>query len=186
MALNAHVICLDGIKPGRIDDVRARRTRDVRAARAMAFLAPDIPFGHRLGTDVVIHRMAAVAQRTCRTLEIVRRIEGCPPVRARLDDVWRPDLVRDVPLHGKRKIVVADFLEIALFPFASVDEGDIVRRKWKDRIGFGKVRNDGVGVFPRVAHHVGHAGLAPSLVEAGVTRLACRGAGVLRFEQEES
>src|SRR5260370_23404008 len=117
MALDAHVICLDGIKPGRIHDVRARRTRYVRAARAMAFLASDIPFGHGLGADVVIHRMAAVAQRTCRTLEIVRRIESGPPVRACLDDVWRPALMGDVPFHGNRLSAVADLPQPPVLSF---------------------------------------------------------------------
>ena len=101
----------------------------MRGARTVAFLAPDIPFGHGLGADVVIHRMATVAERTCRTFEIVGRIESRPPVRTCLDDIWPPDLVGDVPLHGKRKIVVSDFLEIALLPDASVDEGDIVLGK---------------------------------------------------------
>ena len=35
----------------------------------------------------------------------------------------------DVPLNRKWKIIVADFLEIALLPDASVDEGDIVLGK---------------------------------------------------------
>ena|SRR5437867_7621437 len=144
----------------------------------MAFLAPDIPLGHGLGADIVVYRMAAVAQRTRRTLEVVGRIECRPPVRPGFDDIRRPDLLRDVPLHGKREIIVADFLEIALLPLASVDEGDIARREWKDRIGLGKVWNDGVGVFPRIAYDVCHAGLAPPLIEAGMTRLACRGTGV--------
>src|SRR5262245_10518917 len=39
-------------------------------------------------------------------------------------------------------------------------------------------------MFPRVAYDVGHAGFAPSLVDGRVTGLTCRGAGVLRFEQE--
>ena len=56
---------------------------DVLAARAVAALAADVPFGDRLRLDVVVDRMAAVAERTGRPLHVVGRIERHPPVGVR-------------------------------------------------------------------------------------------------------
>lgn len=61
VALNAGVVRRHEIHPGRIEDIVARRLAHMFAARAVAALAPDIPFCHGFGLDVVIDRMASVA-----------------------------------------------------------------------------------------------------------------------------
>jgi len=47
----------------------------MRGAWSMTFLAADIPLGHRLGLDVVVHRMAAVAKGAGRAFEVVAGVE---------------------------------------------------------------------------------------------------------------
>ena len=44
------------------------------AAGTVASLTADVPFGHLFGLDVVVGRMAAVAQGTARTRRIVARL----------------------------------------------------------------------------------------------------------------
>src|SRR5260370_5057491 len=129
MTLDADVIRLDIIEPGGIHNVRPGRTLNMRGPRSMTFLAADVPFRYSLGLDVVVHRMAAIAKGAGRALEVIAGVERNPPVGTCLQGVRRPRLVGDVPLNGKWKIVVADFLEVALLPDASVDEGDIVLGK---------------------------------------------------------
>ena len=83
--------------------------------------------------------MAAVAERSSRALEIVRRIKRCPPVGVVGYEISSPHFVRDVPLRRLRKIIVADFREIPLLPPAAIDEGDIVFRKREQRIELGEI-----------------------------------------------
>ena len=51
---------------------------------SVALLAADVPFGDGLGLDVVVHRMAAVAERAGRPLAVVGGIVRHPPVGVRL------------------------------------------------------------------------------------------------------
>src|SRR5439155_17861198 len=80
VALNAHVVGLDKTEPSRIDDVGSRRAGDVGASRTVAFFAADVPFGNRLRLDVVIDRMAAIAEWPGGPRRVLRRVELSPPV----------------------------------------------------------------------------------------------------------
>src|ERR1700757_3377417 len=104
----------------------------MRFARAVTSLAADVPLGHGLGLDVVIHGMTAVAKRAGRALKIIRRIQWRPPVRGVGNEILAPNLVRNVPLHRQREVVVADLLEITLFPSAAIDEGDVILSEVED------------------------------------------------------
>jgi hypothetical protein len=120
MALHADIVRMDVIEAGGVHDVRAGWMLNMCGSGSVAFLTADIPFRYRFGLDVVVHRMAAVAKRARGALEIITGIQRDPPVGSGLDGIGSPNLMSDVPLHGQRKIVVADFLKIALLPFASV------------------------------------------------------------------
>ena len=93
------------------------------------FSQPDVPFGDGLGLDVVVHRVAAVAQRAGGPLHVVGRIVSRPPIGAIGDQISAPALIGHVPLRGQRKVVVADLGEVALLPLAAIDEGDGVLRE---------------------------------------------------------
>src|SRR6478735_12754717 len=125
MALNANIVRIDEIEPRRINNVGPRRMAHVIASRSMAFLATDIPFRDRFFLNVVVDRMASVAQRPRRPLHVVRRVESRPPIGAVPNEIRTPYLVRNIPLSGQHNVVVSYFLEIALFPLAAVYEGDI-------------------------------------------------------------
>lgn len=74
VARDARVSRSDIVHPGRIENVAARRMRDMFASRPMTAFTADIPLCDLLGLTVVIDRMAAVAQRPRRPLHIVGRI----------------------------------------------------------------------------------------------------------------
>ena len=150
----------------------------MRGARAVALFAAHVPLRHGLGLDVVVHRMAAVAQRAGGALHVVVGIKSRPPVGAGRGLIGPPDLMRDVPLRAERIVIVALLREIALLPLAAVDEGDVVLREFHQRIGLGEVGKDRVGMRLRIAHHVRHAGLAPAVVYRRMARLAGRGSGI--------
>src|SRR6202050_2379471 len=67
---NAGVVRRDIIEPGRIDDRGPDGIGDMGAARSVAGFAADVPFGYALCLDVVVDRMAAVAERPGRPLHI--------------------------------------------------------------------------------------------------------------------
>ena len=81
------------IETGGIHDVGAGRVRYMIASGAVALFATDIPFGHGLVLNVVVDRMAAVAERTGGPLHVVRRIKRSPPVGPVLHEVGSPDLI---------------------------------------------------------------------------------------------
>ena len=117
-----------------IDDGRGHRILDVKAARAVAFLAADVPFGDGLGLDVVVHRMTAVAERSGRTLHLVGRIVLSPPIGAGFDVIPPPRLGSHVPLRRKHEVVVAAFREVPLLPLAAVGERDVFLAKGHQRV----------------------------------------------------
>lgn len=80
VTLNAHIGSLDRVEPGRVDDIRLRRPAHVSGAGAMAFLTANIPFGHGLGFDVVVDRVATVTKRAGWALHVVCGIKRNPPV----------------------------------------------------------------------------------------------------------
>src|SRR5947199_9432358 len=125
MALDARVTGGDGIEAGWINDVAASGTGRVIAAGSVTALASDVPFGHGVGGEVVVHGMAAVAEGAGRALHIVGGIVGHPPIGVVRDEIGTPDLVRNVPLRPQRKIIVTDLRKVTLFPDAAVNESDV-------------------------------------------------------------
>src|ERR1700682_2502251 len=100
MTLDADIVRLDIIEPGGIHNVRPRRTLNMHGSRSVALFTTDIPLRYRLGPDVIVHRMAAVAERAGRAFEIIAGVERHPPVGAGFHGIRRPDLMGDVPLNG--------------------------------------------------------------------------------------
>src|ERR1700693_4663292 len=90
VALNAYIIGRYIVELRRIDDGGSIRVRYVLATRTMAALAADVPFGDALGRNVVVHRVAAIAQRSGGPLEVVGWIQRRPPIGAILDKVRSP------------------------------------------------------------------------------------------------
>lgn len=172
MALDTGIVRTNEVETRGIDDVCSRGMRNMQAPRPVASLTADIPFGYRFRLDVVIHRMAAIAKRTRGPLEVVRRIQGRPPVRSILDEVWPPDLVCNVPLGRQYEVVITNFFEIALLPSASVHQGDVILAECNQRIGFRKIRQNGIGMLLGIPDYVRHAGCLPAIVDLRVTGLA--------------
>src|SRR5215831_17460423 len=120
MTLNAGVIRGDKIEFGWIDDIQPRGIRGVLASGPVATLTSDIPFFDRFRPDIVVDGMTTIAEGSRRPLVIVGGIERHPPIRIRLYEIRSPHLVVDIPLRREREIVIADFLEVALFPLRPV------------------------------------------------------------------
>src|SRR5262245_1248878 len=99
------------------------------AAGTVAPLAADVPLRRPLRLDVVVHRMASVAERPGRTAVVVGGIERHPPVGVRLHEVRAPDAMLHVPLRRQREVIVANLLEVTLLPLRAVDERDVVLRE---------------------------------------------------------
>src|SRR5579859_2858148 len=133
MALNEGIAGIHEPQLRRIDDVEFSRVFDVLAARSVAALATDVPLRDFLRVDVVIHRVATIAQWSGGALHVVGRVERRPPVRSVLYEVRPPQAVDDIPLRRKDKVIIADPFEVALLPFAAVGEGDIAatRGRWR-------------------------------------------------------
>ena len=139
MALDAGVVGVDVVEAARIDDGLARPPLDVLAPWPMAAFATHVPFGDRLGMDVVVDRVATIAKRAGRALEVVGRVKRRPPIGAVLDDVRPPRPMDDVPLRGKDKVIVAYLSEVSLLPLASVSERDVFFLERDERIGLTEV-----------------------------------------------
>src|SRR5215831_18493425 len=174
MTLDANVVGMHIVEVRGIEDVVARRVGYMSAPSAMAPLAADIPFADRFGRDIVVHRMAAIAKRAGRTLEVVSGVKRRSPIGVVRHKIAPPLFVRYVPLRGLRKIIVADLGEITLLPAATVDESDVVFGKADERIGLRQIRDDGVRMLARIAHHIRHPRLAPAGVDILVAFLASR------------
>jgi hypothetical protein len=147
-------------------------------SRTMALFASHVPLSGDLRGDVVVHRMAAIAERACWTLLVVRGIVRDPPVRVGLDEIGTPDAVGDVPLGRQREIVISHLREVALLPLRSVDEGNVVDCEGQQRIRFGQIGQDDIRARARIGHDVGHSGLGPALVRGRMTPAARLGADV--------
>ena len=126
VALDANVIPADKVEICRIHNVGSRGVGNVLAAWAMALFAADVPLRHRAGFDVVIHRVAAIAGRAGRAIEISWTVIGSPPVRACFDVIRKPLLFGNVPLRRQGKVIVAPPGKIPLLVAAPVNEGDVV------------------------------------------------------------
>src|SRR6202012_77492 len=83
VAADAGVVGRDIVLARGVDHVDLGGMGGVRAARPVAGFAADVPLGHGLGLDVVVHRVAAIAQGAGRAPGIVAfrvGIELRPPV----------------------------------------------------------------------------------------------------------
>src|SRR4051812_49153639 len=107
MTLDAGVVGMDIIQTSRIEDGGARLGLHMFAARAMAALAADVPFGDGLLLDVVFHRVTAVAERAGGAHEIVGWIERRPPIRALGGEIGPPYFVGHIPLRRLGIIIIA-------------------------------------------------------------------------------
>src|SRR6185312_12923876 len=167
VTLNAHVVASHKIKPLRIHNIGRIRMLHVLAASTVTLLAADIPLDHLLGCNVVVHRMASIAQRPGRPFHIAYGIEGNPPICACRDMIRKPALVLDVPLRRQRIEVLAAFREIALLPPAAIDEGDVIQAESSYRIRMSKTTENRLGMNFWIADYVGHARLLPSGILLG-------------------
>src|SRR5579859_4834796 len=173
MALNASVIRSEIVHSRRVESIAECWVGDMLASRPVASFAADVPLGDLLCMDVVVHRVAAIAGWSCRPLHVVRRIKGGPPVRALVRHMIRkPRSFSDVPLNRQRIIIAANLCEIALFPDGAIHKSDLVFRELCYVVG-AEIGNDGVWMFPWVAHHIGHRCFLPVLVDLRVALRAC-------------
>src|SRR5882762_5064795 len=161
-----------------IQDVSASGMLYMLASRAVAPFAAHLPLCHLFRVDVVIDGVAPIAPRTSGPLHIVWRIKWSPPVRAMGDEIRPPNAVGDIPLSRFRKIVVSSFREVALLPNAAVNEGDLVSSESGNGVG-GKIWDDGIRKFARIANNIGHWRFSPAFVDLGVARPAGRRADVV-------
>jgi hypothetical protein len=138
----------------------------------VTFFAGNVPFGDLLGFEIVIQRMAAIAERARGALEIAGRIELRPPIAAVGNVVGKPPIVFDVPLRGQREIIIAAFGEVALLSPASINKSDLTEIEIDVRIRMREISENRFGMFLWIAHDVGHAGLFPALEQFFVALLA--------------
>src|SRR5258706_12222291 len=109
---------------------------------------------------------------------MVWRIKCGRPVGAIGDEIRPPTAVDDIPLSRFRKIVVSPFREVALLPNAAVNEGDLVPSESGNGVG-GKIWDDGIRKFARIANNIGHSRFLPTFVELGAAIPAGRLADVV-------
>src|ERR1700732_3664937 len=95
-------------------------------SRTVTLFASYVPFGDRLSLDVVVDRVAGVAQRAGRARGVRLWIELCPPIRSIRHVVGAPDLMVYIPLRAQREVVVADFLKVTLFPLSPINERNVL------------------------------------------------------------
>src|SRR5271169_570563 len=116
MAADAGVVRGDIVEPRRIDDGGPRGIGHMIAASAMTAFAADVPFRHGFRLDVIIYRMASVAEWAGRPLHVVGRIKRRPPIGVCRNVIVEPTMMGDVPLCLERKIIFAPAGKVALFP----------------------------------------------------------------------
>src|SRR5579875_923984 len=173
MALDANIVRAHKVKPGRIHNAALfPGSLDVLASRPVAALAAHIPLRHGPGCNVVIHGMAAIAQRAGGPLHGVVRIVWCPPVFARAGMVLQPDMVNNIPLYRQRIVMVAALDEVPLLPVTAVDESNILLAKFIIGIRLGEIAQEGLRMRARVLNHVRHPRIFPSVVDREMTGFA--------------
>src|SRR6266404_1964129 len=123
--------------------------------------------------------MAAIAGGSRGPLHVVRRIELGPPVRSVRDHVGTPHLGGHFPWRRLRKIIVADFCEVALLPDASVNECNLIFRELGADVVGCQIWSNRVWMFARIAHDVGHRRFLPAIVNLLMTFLTCRGTNIV-------
>ena len=80
MTLDAGVGRVNIVEAGRIKDRSANWSGHMLAAGSMTLFATDVPFANFLGRNVIVDGMASVAERSCRSFEVIRWIKRRPPV----------------------------------------------------------------------------------------------------------
>ena len=123
VALNAHVVGLNIIEPRRIDDIFMRRFGDVGRSGAVALFASHIPFCNSSCLNVVVDRMATIAERAGGALHVVIGVESGPPVGTGRDVIRTPDLVVHIPLRPEREVIIAPFRKVPLITSRSGRSG---------------------------------------------------------------
>ena len=131
-----------------------------------------VPLRYSFGFYVEVDGMTTVTQWAGRPLHVVWGIERRPPVGSILYEVGTPNLICDIPLNRKYEVVIAHLLEVALLPFASVHECNLVFGELYERIRPREIGQDGIGMLFWIADDVRHSGLLPTLVDLRVTGLA--------------
>src|SRR5579864_6030676 len=141
------------------------------ASRTVTLFASYVPFGDSLSLDVVVDRVAAVAQGAGRPGGVRLRIELCPPIRSIRHVVGSPDPMAYIPLGAEREVVVTNFLKVSLLPFGAINKCNVLFLESHQRIGLREIGKDDLRVHLRVGDNVSHPRLAPALVH-------CRMAGL--------
>jgi hypothetical protein len=90
----------------------------------------------------------------------------------------REDAVSYIPLSPESDNNRRPFREVLLLPFTPVNESSVVLGEVNQRIGLGKIWDDGFRMCLGITHHIGHTGLRPATVNRGVARLASHQAHV--------
>ena len=148
MALDAYIVGVHIIETRRVHDILTRRLGHVRTSGAVALFTSHIPLRNRFRLNVIVDRMATVAERSSRPLHVVIGVESGPPVGAGCDLISPPDLMIRIPLRTKWEIIIAPFREVTLLPPAAIRERYILFREFHQRVRFGEIRDDRVRGAP--------------------------------------
>src|SRR5580765_9024177 len=79
VALDTDIVPTHVVETSGVGDIGLYGTSDMSTACTMAAFAADVPLGDGMRLDVVVHRVAAVAQQPRGTGFLLRRIERHPP-----------------------------------------------------------------------------------------------------------
>ena len=79
-----------------------------------------------------------------------------PPVGAVANIVAAKYSRLHIPLHRENEIVVADFGEVPLLPFAAIGEGDVFFLESDERIRLGEITEDRFWSYFDVLKDIGH------------------------------
>ncbi len=168
MALDTGVIAAHVIELFRIDDVVFGGVFDMQTAGSVALFTAYIPLCHLFGLDVVVDGMAPITGGPGGAVEVGWAVKRHPPICSCFHVVGEPAFFLNVPLRGKRVIVIAPPGEIALLPVASIDERHLIETECDEWIGVREVSEYGFGMDLWIAHDIGHAGLLPAVVGLSV------------------
>ena len=172
VALNARIVASHIVQPVRIHDIVLRWMGDMQAPWPMALFTSHIPLRHRVGLHVVVHGMTPITRRPRRPVKVRRPIERHPPVRPTLHVIRQPFLLRHIPLRRQRIVVIPTFRKKSLLPPAPIHKCNLIEPKGHHWIGMQKIRQHRLRMFLRIANHIRHPRLLPSVVRRRVTTLA--------------
>src|SRR5262245_30831995 len=83
-----------------------------------------------------------------------------------------------VPLRRQREIIVANFLEITLFPLRTVNECDIIEFETQQWVRFREIRYHDLWSDTRVGNDIRNSGLRPPVIDRGMTIAASAGSDI--------